>query len=211
MKPEPYDFPDYAAKLKHLQEMRKPRDRGAFLGKVCDRLNLCIRNVAEIGVYRGGFSVNLRAQFPRAHLYLVDPWAHIPELSALGGSMHRAGATPEGNQRAWDVVFAEVERKFKDDTNVTFHRCVSREGAQLIADNSLDLAYIDADHRYEFVVEDIKLWLPKVKRGCVLAGHDYRRVRVRKKLYEAFQAVNDTLGQQNIIVGRQMTWAYVVP
>ena len=40
-------------------------------------------------------------------------------------------------------------------------------------DLSLDWVYIDADHRYEAVRRDILAWLPKVKKGGVIAGHDY--------------------------------------
>jgi hypothetical protein len=40
-------------------------------------------------------------------------------------------------------------------------------------DKSLDFVFIDGDHRYECVKADIEAWLPKVKPGGILAGHDY--------------------------------------
>lgn len=40
-------------------------------------------------------------------------------------------------------------------------------------DNSVDFAFIDANHTYEFVSRDIAAMIPKMKRGGVLAGHDY--------------------------------------
>lgn len=36
-----------------------------------------------------------------------------------------------------------------------------------------DMIFIDADHRYEFVLEDLKLWEPKAQ--ILICGHDYRR------------------------------------
>jgi len=36
-----------------------------------------------------------------------------------------------------------------------------------------DIVFIDADHSYEGVKSDIHLWLPKVKSGGILAGHDF--------------------------------------
>ena len=33
--------------------------------------------------------------------------------------------------------------------------------------------YIDARHDYESVKEDLEHWLPKVKLGGIVAGHDY--------------------------------------
>ena len=50
----------------------------------------------------------------------------------------------------------------------------SPAAAESYADASLDFVYIDADHRYAAVSADIKAWLPKIKAGGWLAGHDYR-------------------------------------
>lgn len=49
----------------------------------------------------------------------------------------------------------------------------SLEAAQKFKDNSLDFVFIDASHEYEDVKKDIEAWLPKVKPGGILAGHDY--------------------------------------
>ena len=40
-------------------------------------------------------------------------------------------------------------------------------------DASLDFVYIDADHSYESVTADINAWLPKIKSGGYLGGHDW--------------------------------------
>jgi hypothetical protein len=50
----------------------------------------------------------------------------------------------------------------------------SPAAAESYDDASLDFVYIDADHRYAAVSADIKAWLPKIKAGGWLAGHDYR-------------------------------------
>lgn len=41
-------------------------------------------------------------------------------------------------------------------------------------DKSIDFVFIDGDHEYDGVMADIKAWLPKVKKGGVIGGHDYR-------------------------------------
>lgn len=53
------------------------------------------------------------------------------------------------------------------------HGGLSWEGAALYGDQSLDWVYIDADHHYEPVCQDIDAWLPKIKPGGVISGHDY--------------------------------------
>ncbi len=45
----------------------------------------------------------------------------------------------------------------------------------IIRDNIADLVFIDADHRYTSIKQDIGFWLPKVKEGGILCGHDCER------------------------------------
>lgn len=52
-------------------------------------------------------------------------------------------------------------------------RLTSLQAAALFPDEFFDGVYIDANHKYEHVKQDITLWLPKVRKGGVLAGHDY--------------------------------------
>jgi predicted O-methyltransferase YrrM len=47
------------------------------------------------------------------------------------------------------------------------------EASKLFEDEYFDLVYIDASHSYDDVMNDIKIWIPKVKYGGYLAGHDY--------------------------------------
>jgi hypothetical protein len=50
----------------------------------------------------------------------------------------------------------------------------SVEAAALFAPASLDFVFIDGDHAKDAVTADIFAWLPKLKPGGLLAGHDYR-------------------------------------
>lgn len=52
-------------------------------------------------------------------------------------------------------------------------RTTSLEAAKQFDDESLDFVFIDASHEYEDVVDDLKAWYPKIKKGGILAGHDY--------------------------------------
>jgi predicted O-methyltransferase YrrM len=42
-----------------------------------------------------------------------------------------------------------------------------------IPDLSLDFVFIDADHRYNSVKEDVDGWSKKVRMGGIVSGHDY--------------------------------------
>jgi hypothetical protein len=49
----------------------------------------------------------------------------------------------------------------------------SADAALLYDNRSLDFVFIDGDHAYAAAYNDIKTWMPKVKIGGILAGHDF--------------------------------------
>jgi len=49
----------------------------------------------------------------------------------------------------------------------------STEAARWVARSSVDLVFIDGDHRSESVSDDIRAWWPTLLPGGVLAGHDF--------------------------------------
>jgi len=57
--------------------------------------------------------------------------------------------------------------------NVSFIKSDSCDAAKDFEDNSIDMVYIDGDHRYEKVCKDIISWFPKVKTNGYIAGHDF--------------------------------------
>lgn len=56
---------------------------------------------------------------------------------------------------------------------VTPLQITSKEASTLFDDESLDFVFLDAEHLYDNVMEDLNLWYPKVRKGGIIAGHDY--------------------------------------
>jgi len=52
----------------------------------------------------------------------------------------------------------------------------SEAGCTKIPDRSVDFVYLDGDHSSAALMEDISRFLPKIKPGGFLGGHDYNRV-----------------------------------
>jgi hypothetical protein len=75
----------------------------------------------------------------------------------------------------------------------------------IFQDDSLEVVFIDADHSYEAVSSDIQAWLPKVRPGYYLAGHDYCPAWPGVQ-----RAVDELLGPNNITLTNS-TWVYKKP
>lgn len=119
---------------------------------------------AEVGVWRGNFSERmLRLARPTLY-YLIDPWRYMPESgSKLYG---------EGAQTEMDAIYESVLRRFARDP-VLILRMTSIEAAREIPDETLDLAYIDGDHRYESCLTDLRIYWRKIKPGGLVVADDY--------------------------------------
>lgn len=66
-----------------------------------------------------------------------------------------------------------------------------------------DLVFLDADHSYEAVRDDIWAWALHVKPGGILCGHDYGV----KAFPGVKRAVDEIFGEQNVnVVGRCIWW-----
>jgi len=78
-------------------------------------------------------------------------------------------------------------------------RMNSEKASEIIAPESLDLIFLDAQHEYEGIKKDIECWLPKVKKGGIISGHDYNP----HKLFEpgmngVGRAVTEKFGKVNL-------------
>lgn len=85
-------------------------------------------------------------------------------------------------------------------------RASSLEAVKTYKDLSLDFVFIDAAHDYENVIQDIRAWYPKVKKGGILAGHDYH-----PNWSGVIQAVNTFLTEQklNLNINSETCWGIV--
>jgi hypothetical protein len=116
----------------------------------------------EIGTFKGEFSKEILQSW-NGTLYMVDVWRPLGDeyLDASNHAIHSTAYSETINN------ISELE-----DRGIMI-RATSEKASEIFTDNSLDFAYIDANHAYDFVVQDIKLWYPKIKLGGYLLGHDY--------------------------------------
>jgi len=121
----------------------------------------------------GGSFLELGAWLGRSTAYLIDnaPNLNITVIDSWEGSdseldtNHKLAKTKD--------IFSMFKknmgnRKFK------FYKGRAEKLVEKFDNEYFDTIFIDMDHSYESVKRDIELWLPKVKKGGLLAGDDYR-------------------------------------
>lgn len=128
--------------------------------------------VAEIGVWKGRSTLCMASRLPkRARILAIDSWEGVPEDPQQHDVLYAANGVETAYQE-----FRKNLRKYIKAGVVVPLRMDSAEGAKWIARNEglrvLDFAFIDGDHRYEAVSGDIRAYLPLMKPGAILAGHD---------------------------------------
>ncbi len=95
----------------------------------------------------------------------------------------------------WDMKI--IEAQFDDlvltcpNQNIVKYKIDSVAGAKMFEDGFFDFVYLDGLHTYEGVKDDIAAWLPKVKPGMWLGGHDYKN----KLAPGVAPAVDEVLGE----------------
>jgi beta-1,4-mannosyl-glycoprotein beta-1,4-N-acetylglucosaminyltransferase len=124
----------------------------------------------EIGSYKGRSTSFMAVEIANSGKAIkfdcVDTWEGSPE--------HQAGGDIEDSDVVNGTMFDVFEQNMKPVKDFyTPYKMTSVEASKMYADNSLDFVFIDADHKYESVVEDILAWFPKVKNGGIISGHDF--------------------------------------
>ncbi len=131
--------------------------------RILSSLDREIHTGAEVGVWQGQTSRKLLQRFPELRLFLVDNYE--PENLKPTRLLLRTTAE-KAEARAHELLDPFGDR-------AVWLRMASLEAAKQVSPHSLDFAFLDADHRYEAISKDIRIWVHKVRSGGICAGHDY--------------------------------------
>jgi len=156
---------------------------------------------AEVGTKFGRCSDYFLRAFPRLYMYAIDKWDKDLDVDSPRDIGHDTYTSKHWNFRRIEFQFKETMRRHKGRYKML--QMASLDAAKRIEDGSLDFVFIDAQHTYKCVVEDILAWRPKIKPGGWLTGHDYNHDR-----FPGVVRAVDELCDEVKVFPRHTVWAH---
>lgn len=151
----------------------------------------------EVGCWKGRSSSCLAVEIANSgkniRLFCVDPWE---------GSIEHKGM--KDLERLYDVFIENMKPVEKYYFPL---KLPSVDAAKRFKDKSIEFVFLDGSHEYEDVREDILAWLPKIKPGGTLAGHDYH---VSGEYWPGVKQAVEEIFPNNFIYHMDY-WIYNVP
>ena len=154
-----------ACAITPLPPLRYRADLGGLLR------SMGLRGAAvELGTRDGKFTHVILSQWKQCALYVqVDAWRHLDNYM----DRSNADVDVQGERRR------EAYRYLRQAMNAGHLRrggqCANLTSvcARRFADGTFDFIFVDARHDRLGVLEDLQAWWPKLRRGGLMAGHDY--------------------------------------
>jgi len=119
----------------------------------------------EIGVFEGDFTEVLAKS--GLQVYGVDPWLVYEDYG------HKS------YEKTAEKRYEKSKRRLAPYPNVTILRETSMEAVKRFKNESIDFVYIDGNHQFKYIAEDLYEWHKRLKKGGIMAGHDYAYFRSR--------------------------------
>ncbi len=159
-----------------------------FYSKVAEEPGF--KTYVEVGSWKGHSTRHLVKSLQKTGkefvLFAVDLWSKLPKENPLWE------AHPEQMPYLRHIYNYNLVKS--GTRNDVFDMIIdSTEAASKFKDRSVDFCFLDASHDYASVMQDLKAWLPKIRKGGVLAGHDIHSEDVGNAVKEFFTEAKLTL------------------
>jgi hypothetical protein len=142
------------------------------------------RNVAEVGIGYGTHAKYILKNNDVDKLHLVDPMISY-DNDTFSDDISKCETRVPGAKpfdELHDLIREELEPW---SSKYVWHRMRSLEITDLqIPDGSLDCVFVDGDHSYEAVKQDLPFWWRKIRVGGQMLGDDYWMEDVRRAVKE---------------------------
>lgn len=104
----------------------------------------------EVGVYYGEHARSMNKELNIKYLYLIDPYTFYGDDKTQEDLNNAERNAHEINNKGNEIWIKHIPYRVMN----------------------LDFIYIDGNHEYEYVKNDLNMYYPFVKQGGIIAGHD---------------------------------------
>lgn len=161
-----------------------------MLNDLRNRLNENSKMI-EIGSHMGESTMLFASTQLFSEIHAIEPFNGKEEFNELF-------------DYSWDYIEKEFQKNIRYHKDIiNLHKGFSWELVDKFEDNSIDFIYIDGQHTYDDVARDLNLYLPKLKQGGIVAGHDYHEVWPGVK-----KAVDEIAGIPELTYEDTSWWSY---
>lgn len=101
-------------------------------------------------------------------IYGIDPWQNSED-----NIYRRIISLDRKHRQTIDDVYNYAVERTSKYPNCKLIKKTSLEALSDFPKRSLDFVYIDGNHGFGYVAMDLMKWTEKVKKGGIIAGHDY--------------------------------------
>ena len=150
------------------------------------------KNIAEVGIGYGTHAKQILQNTSIDKLYLIDPMKYYLNDSFADSIMN---CVPNISNNQFNEFYDCIIKYLSDykDKIVWFRKESTSITHDDIPDYSLDCVFIDGNHEYQYVLNDLLFWSKKVRRGGQILGDDYWMPDVTRAVHDFEKISNKTV------------------
>jgi len=175
--------------LESVRELRKKEGKEAYdlwmdkieyidtiygLIDLIEKVDVKDKVIVEIGSFLGVSTETFLLHEPKK-MYAIDPWGLAGNSTGLAPPEREPNEADHFTEDhgGWDGVEQKFRDRVKSYQNIEIIKNFSVEAAKNFEEESLDFVYVDGNHEWEHVANDITSWWPKIKVNGYMGGHDF--------------------------------------
>lgn len=156
--------------------------------------------IVNVGTYKGK-SLSLMLDYvekseKNIKVYTVDDWSDI--LYGDNGQ---------------DIRSIFSENLSTDIDKFEFIDSDTCKASDLFDDNSIDFVFLDTKHSFDHVIRETNCWIPKIKKGGIISGHDYHWDDVKRAVDSLIKNVDSFTSNEwfdGTFYGWYHRWKYMI-
>lgn len=153
-----------------------------LLAVLSNKLDKTDYTMIEIGSYMGESTMMFASTGLFSTIYSIDPLDGYEEFNEM-------------HNYSWEFVRDEFTKNTKYFDSIVHLQDFSYNVVDKFENDSIDFIYIDGSHSEENVRRDLELYLPKLKKNGIIAGHDYLEL----VWPDLVKVVTDVVGKPDIV------------